>query len=490
MENKGLDDSPLWHERETGMLRFQGHTIINIGDFKRYFDFDEIGNQIEKVISFLEIHCISIQLEDKENKPAVYLDSWFWIELLKDIRMQEKNNKSIHFADVQDYIAGKCIQFYERDNRWKQIKSETMINVFPLEHSLWAKYVEEAIEKLNDYYDGAISKAELEEMRRNLQKPFVADKEYGVAVKAEIKKWNLQKLWTDIQRTCPQYRNQKGKLLIYLSVLILTESTKDQLKIKSSISDATKQNPAVQAKHSPDVQTKSIPTVQTKPSMTTAKKNISVPELIGEKALREKTEKISCRKEPYVWAVYEEDKIEIRERIQTIRIEALKGSYGDATIQFFSLKNNKVEHVIKLKPGEYTYCNVTSQGVICVLSMEAESTDKKISMPARKPGTIYVWNKKDGKKEELKYGTEVTCFDVLGDDEIFLRNGKPITERYTAMKVHSSISRKLDVISYEEFVEVVLLPGGFLLLNNKGTIRSNLPEWNGKKAVTLRQRKG
>lgn len=202
-----------------------------------------------------------------------------------------------------------------------------------------------------------------------------------------------------------------------------------------------------------------------------------------------KAGRLECRRPPYRFMLYEEESLRADEVIETMKLEAVRGDDGfdHACIQVFSEKDQETVWEFVMRPGEYRHCNTVGGKIVCFLPTLAICDTACICRPHYYSGDLLVQYRDDREDVCLEYGTDISGFSVGEDGELYLRKGRALAGRYLPARRQCAIADMLDTYSYKTFVEVQIIKGGFLLLDSKGRIWSNLPEWNGRNAVSFCQ---
>lgn len=462
------------------MLRLCGHSIVNLNDLREYGNFWQIYNQKEIFYRFAEIHCLPITLMLEDGRDAVYLDKKFWLDFLKRLAGNTNmDSKQLSVNEYEECILDRCIARYEEEERKSQF-TNVGLDIIPEDVSKWQSYIELAINNLlKSGHSNKIKKEEEEEIRSELSEPFFASEEDKQCVRTEISQLHIVRKIKLILERAKEFEGNCRLVLICLSIHMLTEI---------DILEFDFENKAIMPKEGVKVKDDTVshlPIDQQIGKKESVK--LSTPmETIGTQALRERSELLNCRKQPYIWLLYESDTLQERSVIQTVKVEAVKSedAFGNACIQIYSESQQAIVFEFFLRPGEYRHCNITNGKVICFLPTMSISHDRCVYRPHYYSGDLVV-KKKDAEEDmRLNYGTDISDMCAGKDGEIYLRKGQILAGRYLLKMKNRRVESILDTVS-EEFVEVELVDNGFLLLTNKGKICSNLQEWDGQSVISL-----
>jgi len=472
------------------MLRAYGHFIINLMELRKYANLWQIYNQLDQFIEFAEIHCVPLSLFLDNGCLVEYLNKEFWQDILKDNKSLQKyyNKRNLTVQDCLQDIIDRRVLLYEREKRREQFV-EAGISI-PVDWNVsWEKNIERAVEDFLEGYKN-LSDKEKEEMEREIKEklkdPFVADEDFKNSLKQEITQLHIREKLSVLLEEVKTKKENPSIAIILVSICMLAEMDPTTENI---FSDMPEESLSPFKEHAETVMKEKTQVIEQLKSKTEAKKDNGINK-ISSKTLCEETEKLKCQRQPYRWYLYESDSLQANEIIKTIKLEAVKSNdaFDSTCIQIYSEKKQKVVWEFFLKPGEYRHCNVAGGKIICFLPTLSISDNLCIYRPYYYSGDLIVQYKEGRKSVQLEYGADISSFSAGKDGEIYLRKGCVLTGRYLLSKKNYKIESKLDMLSYESFVEVKVIDGGFLLLNNRGKIRSNLSEWDGRNAVSLYER--
>lgn len=480
------------------MLRADRQTIVNLIDLQKYASLSQLYNQLEQFCEFAEVHCVPMVLLFDDGQTAEYLDKQFWLDLLREKELLEAK------TGTENMDAGQCAEvvfdlrvlLYERKMQRRQF-IESGIGE-PINWSIsWNDNVELAVQRFRESYgNNPKIEAGAASIRKDLEKPYKIDDAIKKQISQELEQGHIkEKLTVILNNNRKNGDNSPVSAISMLAISMLTEC--------SPAAEPQNQQPAFVKKEPPKDSKPSKPVnlspMKTPPkekgkkeflnqkdhTVKEAEKSAPVPsvELINANASYEKLE---CRDTPYRWWLYEVNEVPKNEVIHTVKIEAVKkqNGFGNVCIQLYSEKRQMVWE-LSLKPGEYRYCNMIQGKIVCFLPTVAVCDEFCVYRPNYYSSDIRVWARKDKRETQLAYGSEVSSYSVCKDGEMYLRKGRVMSGRYLPCKNNQRIADKLEALSYETFVEVHVNDKGYMLLNNKGLVRSNIPEWDGKRAASL-----
>jgi hypothetical protein len=161
-------------------------------------------------------------------------------------------------------------------------------------------------------------------------------------------------------------------------------------------------------------------------------------------------------------------------RIQTVRLYAeTSGSrYGIVEIEVYSEEEEHPLEKITIKQGEYIYANITNGKLIKCLETVSAYTDCVMEREHLGMDIVTVRSGREVKSYELE---AVSSFAVeyRGSGFLAVKNNKLVTTYYSGRYVYT----QLEVIEERKVVEVRIIDGNYLILQDNGKVYSSNNEY-------------
>ena len=438
------------------MLKLSGRFILNLRDLQKKCDPLEILNQKDDFAAFAEVHCVPLpiifQINEKKYEQAEWLTKEFWNYLLKDESIFEEikaGNKAA--AELyEEIITTLCISYYERKERIQRLKETAQINEIDRKKP-WNYYVDICIEKekqARQEQKEEFTKEDELELRQYLD--FFVSKENIEKIKREISLAAIQQqIEVFLKKDACQSMDMKTIIEATAVIMLLEIKAQDAIfKKKAQIEQQSGPQYMMMAKEDRVVQ------------LTTSSR-------------------------PYLYYLFEEDRLPEKVKIETVRIEAGIGrnQFEKVIIQLYSEREQKVLFEVSMNKGEYRHCNIIQGKIIKFLPTMSIGGNSWAYRRYYSSGDIRMGGKNQENEIILEYGKEVSCFSVGDSGALFIKDGKLIAQRYIPYQQNRYITDEIDALDYENFVEAVVMEQGYVFLSENGVTYSNVEGQNGKSGV-------